>query len=736
MADVLQSTEQYAVQVAVAAPVQQLYTYTLPQGAVQVGMRVWVPLGPRAVMGWVVAEDVAHTNTGFALKKAESLQDPVVIFNGLQLQLAQWLQQYYLTPLGEVLAMMSPSVLLKKQTRLCAQDVAELRWDDTLDPNIVATQATPKQRDLLAMLRQAQHQCQTVSSCRAAGFSKATVQACVRKGWLERSEATRTAPLQVTEPVALTEAQQHAVEGILAQADRFSQHVLEGVTGSGKTEVYCAAIQAILQQGKQALVLVPEIGLTPQTVARFVARCGVKAVLVHSKLSAQQKLDAWWLAKKGLARLVIGTRSALFSPLAALGMIVVDESHDASFKQQSGCCYSARDVAMKWAQLNNIPIVVGTATPTLETLRRVQSQAYHHHVLSAQAVTQRKMTVKMVDMRGQRLEEGVVSRLKPEIQACLDAGKQVLLFLNRRGYSPVLLCHHCGWSGHCERCDTHMVVHQQPEELRCHQCNHRQPKPPACPACGASSWLHVGLGTQRLESLMQRWFPAHRCLRIDRDVTQTAPQLHQALDAIHDGACDIIIGTQMVAKGHDFKRVAMVAILDCDSHLFHPDFRAVERLAQMLVQVSGRAGRHMAEATIWIQTHHPQHDVFSVLSADGYHAWAQRELEKRAQCALPPYWYMATTHFHAHQPQKLQALPDILAPILQPIRALAGVSVVGPLPSLWPKRKGYWRYTLSLSGQSRALLHGALQHLHGALQQTRALSGVHWRIEVDPTDLG
>ncbi len=730
------TTTSHHVHVAVMAPIEQAYTYAVPSNDVAPGTRVWVPLGPRSVMGWVVGKAAPSDSNTLRIKPATLLDDPMPVFDALQLQLARWMHQYYLHPLGEVLAMMSPAALARKQTTMALDALDEVQVTDLGRTPSACRRASPKQAKLLKWLQTEADACHTMTSCRLAGFSKPTLTACLQRQWLKRVAQSSSIKPVPTVPVDLTPAQATATAQLVAALGQFSQHVLEGVTGSGKTEVYCAAIQAVLRRGEQALVLVPEIGLTPQTVSRFVARCGVKAVVYHSKLTDQEKLHAWLMAKTGRARLVIGTRSALFMPLDNLGMIVVDESHDASFKQQSGCCYSARDVAMKWAQLNAAPIVIGTATPTLETLRCLEAKRYQHHVLPSQAVIERHARVTMVEMRGQALQEGVVTRLQQDMLKHLQAGHQVLLFLNRRGFAPVLLCHHCGWSGDCERCDTHMVLHQHPKQLRCHQCNHQQPVPESCPACGASSWVHVGLGTQRLEALMQKWFPQYACVRIDRDAVRTQDRLHQALSEIHAGEHNIIIGTQMIAKGHDFKRVAMVAILDCDSHLFHPDFRATERLAQILVQVAGRAGRHRSEAHIWIQSHHIDHPVFSVLSEAGYDTWARSTLQQRQQCALPPYWHMGIVHFHAHNPNKLMALPTVLADVLAPLHTMNDLTVVGPLPSLWPKRKGYWRHTLTLSGPTRASLHGALKHIQQSFQALPYLRGIQWRIEVDPWNLG
>ncbi|MGA2655750.1 MAG: primosomal protein N', partial [Gammaproteobacteria bacterium] len=447
-------------------------------------------------------------------------------------------------------------------------------------------------------------------------------------------------PKNITPSLTLNNEQQQALDQINS-AQGFCTFLLEGVTGSGKTEVYLQAIDKILQQNAQALVLIPEISLTPQTVSRFTARFNVPIAVLHSNLNDKERAQAWYQAHQGIARIVIGTRSAVFTPMPHLKLIIIDEEHDTSFKQQDGFRYSARDLALKRAQLEQCPIVLGTATPSFESLHNMQIGRYQHLMLNNRAGSAQLPTFDIIDIRKQKLKQSLSFSLLQKMQYHLDKGQQVLLFLNRRGYSPTLICHDCGWVAECTHCDARLTYHKKKNILHCHHCEQQSRVPTQCAHCGSTDLLPLGQGTQRIEALLQEHFPHYKTVRIDRDSTRGKNKLHQLLDEVQNGQHQILVGTQMLAKGHHFPRVTLVAILDADQGLLSADFRATERLGQLIMQVAGRAGRASLAGTVAIQTHHPQHPLLLQLIQQGYHAFAKSALQERSIAGLPPYSFMA-----------------------------------------------------------------------------------------------
>lgn len=410
----------------------------------------------------------------------------------------------------------------------------------------------------------------------------------------------------------------------------FGCYLLEGVTGSGKTEVYLNLIKPILEAGKQALVLVPEIGLTPQTINRFRKRFNLTVEVIHSGLNETERLNAWLSAKEKQSGIVIGTRSALLTPFENLGIIIVDEEHDSSYKQQDSLRYHARDVAIMRAHKEDIPIVLGSATPCFETLQNALSGKYHHLILSQRAGNATPATHKVLDIKGLYLEGGLSAPLIAEMRKHLDAGNQVMLFLNRRGFSPALMCHECGWIADCKRCDAYYTYHQNSNEMRCHHCGSQRPVVNRCQGCGSTQLVTVGVGTEQLEQQLESLFPEFKTIRIDRDSTRRKGSLETALETIRNNKVQILIGTQMLAKGHHFPDVTLVALLDVDGSLFSSDFRASERLAQLFIQVAGRAGRASKPGEVLLQTHHPEHPLLQALLYKDYRHFAQTALQEKA----------------------------------------------------------------------------------------------------------
>lgn len=533
----------------------------------------------------------------------------------------------------------------------------------------------------------------------------------------------------------LTDSQQQAISSVLQAQDYFQAYLLQGVTASGKTEVYLQIIQSIISQGRQALVLVPEIGLTPQTLARFEKRLGAhNCVTIHSSVAAKKRLLAWQKARLGQVRVVIGTRSALLTPFNDLGVIILDEEHDLSFKQQDSLRYSARDTAVMRAKQLNIPVVLGSATPSLESLYNAQNKRYQLLSLPERVTPVKSVDLKTIDMRQQTLQEGICAQLLNKLKQHLDEGYQVLLFLNRRGFSPVMLCHSCGYHFKCQRCDVHMTYHRDIKALVCHHCDYRQPLPSQCPSCAQAQIVSVGVGTERLETVLQQWFPDKTIVRFDRDSTRSKKAWNDKLKAIDSGDGDILVGTQMLAKGHHMPNVTLVAILDCDYGFFSGDFRAIERMGQLIMQVAGRAGRGEKAGEVCLQTHQPEHPLLQVLLQKGYTAFADQLLEERRQNQMPPYWHFALLRMEAKRYDVCQAL---MLAIKQQVHhpAASQVCVLGPVPAPMPKRAGYMRSQLLVTSPERRQLHAYLDELYHYLQTHKTARQVRWSLDVDPQEM-
>jgi primosomal protein N' (replication factor Y) len=524
------------------------------------------------------------------------------------------------------------------------------------------------------------------------------------------------------------------MEAIFAACDRFQTFLLDGVTGSGKTEVYLGAIERIAGLGRQILVLIPEIGLTPQLVARFRERLTAPIVVLHSELGDQERLEAWLMAREGRASVVIGTRSAVFVPLKEPGMFIVDEEHDTSYKQQQGFRYSARDLAIVRGQRSGVPVVLGSATPSLEILYNVILGRYQHLLLPHRAGGAAEPTIEVLDVRARPFEDSLSQPLLREISQCLERGEQTLLFINRRGFAPVFLCHRCGWVADCPQCDAHLVYHRAAHRLRCHHCGQEQPVPDGCPQCGDPEQGFLGAGTQRVAQALARHFPKARIARVDRDSMRRTGTLEGVLAGIHAGQIDILVGTQMLTKGHHFPNVTLVGILEADGGLFGADFRASERMAQTVIQVAGRAGRGGRPGRVVFQTHHPEHPLLQSLVQHGYRHFAQAALEERRAAGLPPYTCMALLRAEAavREPSLafLQQARDLAGPLLQ-----GSVSVFGPVPAPMERRAGRYRSQLLLESRQRQALQGMLSAWLPQVDKLKSGFRVRWSLDVDPVDM-
>jgi primosomal protein N' (replication factor Y) len=730
--------------VAVDAPLRRYFDYRVPTdvgpAALQPGQRVWVPFGRRREVGVIVALQDHSSVPEPKLKRAHALIDVEPVLDATLLGLLRWAADYYRHPPGEVIAAALPAAL-----RHGAAAVPETeRW--VLSAAALAGEAPPlsaragRLRDLADWLRA--HG--TADASELSGRSprwRDHVRELEKRGWVSRVRAldpgvaTTRSPAadRRVPPLELTTEQARAVASIDDAAHTFATFLLDGVTGSGKTEVYLRSIAAVVARGEQALVLVPEISLTPQLVARFAERFDQPLAVLHSGLTDADRLQAWRAARSGAAPVVIGTRSAVFAPLVRPGLIVVDEEHDASYKQQDGFRYSARDLALARAQRHGIPIVLGSATPSLESLERVVAGRAHRLTLPNRTAGARPPSLQLVDLRAHAETQGIATPTVLAIRRHLDGGGQVLLYLNRRGYAPTLFCPACGWVAPCPRCDARLTVHQRERSLECHHCGTWRSIPETCPTCGASV-RPVGQGTERIEETLAALFPGQGIARIDRDAVRKRGALETALDQVRSGTVRLLVGTQMLTKGHHFPDVSLVVVLNADQGLFGTDFRAAERLAQTIVQVAGRAGRAERTGEVLIQTCYPDHPLLQQLIHGGYDAFAAAALQERKQARWPPFARVAVLRAEAVARE---------APIrfLDEARKLAvecdvpTVELLGPATAPMERRAGHHRAQLLLHAES----HGPLQRLFSRwvplLETTPTARSVRWALDVDPLEL-
>ena len=723
------------VRVAVAAPLDGEFDYLPPEGtpvdACRVGVRVRVPFGTSERMGIVLGAR-ARTDVSMAtLKPIVQLVDDRPVLVEADIKLGEWIARYYHAPLGEVLALMLP-VALRDGGALSAP-VAQCWMLDVTAPAF--SSRSVRQSELLAAFRQAGG----LLMDEAVKGQSTTLRAMRDKGWVRRVPIRQVEKKSLPHPkvgghALLNEAQQSACDAVLAGSGAYAAFLLHGITGSGKTEVYLALMDDALASGKQVLVLVPEIALTPQLVARFSSRLTGGLVVLHSGMTENARRDAWLEAWSGEAQVVLGTRSAVFTPMPNLALIVVDEEHDASYKQQEGMRYHARDVAVVRASQRGVPIVLGSATPSLESLANVEQGRYRLLRLDRRAAGARLPRMELLDVRRRPMQEGLSAPLLERMRDHLVAGGQVLLFLNRRGYAPSLMCHACGEVEHCRQCSAPMTVHRARGRLVCHHCGSERMMPRTCSSCGSAELEMPGQGTERLESAIHGLFPEFPLERIDRDTTRRKGALEAKLVRAKSGEARILLGTQMLAKGHDFPGVTLAVVLDADRGLFSSDFRAPERLVQLIVQVAGRAGRADRPGEVLIQTHQPDHPLLQALLHGGFDACAKILMHERRLAALPPFAHLAMLRAEAKDVARPQALLGRCSQWLAAMRS--DVMAYGPAPAPLERRSGRFRQQLLLSSPRRDALHGMLDRLLPELRGWPEARGVRWSLDVDPQDMG
>ncbi len=729
------------IRVALDTPLRRTFDYLrdVDAPAAMAGQRVRVPFGRREKIGFIVSIARQSDVDRAKLKRISSYIDERPTFDATLLALLRWAADYYHHPLGEVIATALPK-LVREGATLQARSFG---WALTpagrhaLDAG--EAKRAPQQRALLERLARDNA---VVAEDDLADWPRWRdhIRSLRERGWAERQElepAHSPPPSQpegsataIPEP---TPDQRAALETIIASGDTgYRAWLLQGITGSGKTEVYLRLTERQLRAGRRVLILVPEIGLTPQLVGRFAKRFeGVPLAVLHSGLTDTQRLEAWRRTHDGSARLVLGTRSAVFAPIPELGMIIVDEEHDASFKQQEGGFrYSARDLALVRAQQLDIPIVLGSATPSLESLHNVTLGRFQHLSLPRRAGNAQPPTLKLIDLRAEHVHAGLSTTAATTIEKHLADQGQVLVYINRRGYAPTLACTACGWVAPCLSCDARLTVYRNAARLRCHHCGADRELPRQCPQCGYAVKT-VGQGTERIEESLAETFQGVGIARLDRDVVRRQDELEAVVSRIASGDARILVGTQMIAKGHDFPDVTLVVVLNADQGLFSTDFRAAERLAQTIVQVAGRAGRGDRRGEVLIQTEYPEHPLLRGLLEGGYEAFANAALAERESAAWPPFARLTALRASA-----LQAdwATDFLAAARR-AAPKANVRLLGPAPAAMAKRAGRFHAQLLVESGDRAALHRFLDRWVPAVEALPEVRRVRWALDVDPLEL-
>jgi primosomal protein N' (replication factor Y) len=726
------------LQIALPTPLRRTFDYYPPHHAnpcdLKPGMRLKVPFGKRESVGVLLKLATDSDVSPDKLKRALEVIDVYPMLTPSILDLFNFASHYYQHSIGEIIFSSLPPLLRNGEQVSLPQEHLFSLTELGATNNDGALQRATQQIKLIHILKEHPNGLTRQEMMDAGGQAKALT-ALLAKGFIKkniREDSTVRAHNSTRLGLALNQHQQQAVTTIIQQQG-FATYLLEGVTGSGKTEVYLHVIEHTLKQNKQALVLVPEIGLTPQTVARFQARFAVPISVLHSGLNDRERTLAWLAAQQGIARIIIGTRSAVLTPLSELGVIILDEEHDSSFKQQSGFRYSAKDLAIMRGKLESVPVILGSATPCLETFYNAKQKRFQHLLLPNRAGSAKQPQFHILDIRSKKLEQGLSPLLLENMQKHIANDGQVLLFLNRRGFAPTILCHHCGWTAHCSRCDAKFTYHQYLEQLICHHCGTNHKLFQRCAACHSPQLLFLGLGTERLEKILQQYFPDISVSRIDRDSTRRKGAMEKMLANIKSGENRILIGTQMLAKGHHFPDVTMVAIVDIDNCLYSSDFRASERLGQIIIQVAGRAGRSDKPGEVYIQTHNPEHPLLVQLIKSGYASFAESLLKERRSANLPPFSYLALFRAEATQ---------VESPInfLTEVRSLLAKSnskfqVFGPIPALMERKAGRYRAQLLVQTDHRGSLQKTLHPTLQAIESLPLSRKVRWSLDIDPLEI-
>ncbi|GAA0837259.1 primosomal protein N' [Marinomonas arenicola] len=729
-------------QVALPVPMRTLFDYKIPKAMalrhrLMPGMRVKVPFGKSSRLGVIVSFSEQSQWDENNIKPITSLQDETAVIPNELMALCKWAARYYHHPIGDVIFHALPVLLRKGEN---AEFRTENWWFTTPEgqqKDLESLNKAPRQQDFLKAVQQHPNG-MSQNAISSLSLSPSAGKALEEKGLLRREQrsfnkAGEKHTHQTQVPPVLNQEQRLATDHLLDMASSFGVALLDGVTGSGKTEVFLRVMEKLIEDGKQILVMVPEIGLTPQTLKRFESRLHTDIVLMHSHMSDRERLDAWLLSASGHAKVIIGTRSAAFIPAPNLGLIVIDEEHDASYKQHEGFRYHARDLAIKRAQNLNIPVLLASATPSFESLANALQKRFDWLRLRQRAGNAQIPKMERVDLRGQTLVNGFSQHALESMKQCLDRQEQVLVFLNRRGYAPTLMCHQCGWIASCDHCDVNLTVHKRANKLHCHHCDAQKALLHTCPECQSDELFTVGEGTEQIETQLTALFKEVPILRIDRDSTQRKSAMTQLTQKIHEHNQAILIGTQMLAKGHHFPNVTLVIVMDADAGLFSADFRGMERTAQLITQVAGRAGRSKKPGHVLLQTYHPDHAAIECLCNLGYEHFAIDGLAERKALSLPPFFHQVIVRAESGNEQEAMQLLAAMKNDLTP-QFPEGLFSVGPYTAIIVRKAGQHRALLSIKSANRAPLHQITALMTNWLEQATRQHKIRFAIDVDPLE--
>lgn len=743
----MQTPNNTILRLAIPSPLRRLFDYLPPKAEwnyrPEEGTRYQVNFGNRQVVG-ILVEIASHSEVpANKLKSATKRLDDTPVLSSALFKLCRWTSQYYQHSLGDVFSQAVPTLLRQGHAATLS---TEKRWLPTRKGELIDAAQLGRARKQVEALKVLQEHPKGLSNkmLETHGIQRSILNALAKKDLaiqidskpeLELFAPSTSNPLAES-PLTLNEEQRVAVEAI--KLDAFNPYLLDGVTGSGKTEVYLQAIEKVLIAGQQALLLVPEIGLTPQTINRIKHRFNCTICTFHSGLSDKERLNNWLKAKQGIARIIIGTRSAIFTPMADPGLIIIDEEHDSAFKQQDSLRYSARDLALVRGKTENIPVILGSATPALESIHNAIHKRYTWLKLTQRAGDAQPPQMHTLDISNATLKGGLSETLISAIHTHLNAGNQILLFLNRRGFAPTLLCHDCGWLASCKRCDARYTYHKRNHNLQCHHCGDMRRLPKQCGDCGSTDLRDIGVGTEKLEEHLKQLFTKFPVLRIDRDSTRRKNSMNELLSEINQGNPAILVGTQMLAKGHHFPHVTLVGMTDIDSGFLSADFRAAEKMAQLIVQVSGRAGRASKLGTVLLQTHFPDSLLVQTLIHSGYTTFAEQTLRERELAEFPPFGHLSMIRAEAHQQGLAQAFLAEVQHLAEDYKQQLNFNtphVLGPAPAPMEKRGGRYRMQLLLQSSKRQSLHQLMNNLIPAIEGLKSSRKVRWSIDVDPLDL-
>ena len=720
------------VKVAIDVPIDDFFDYQCEE-SVSLGQAVLVPFGSRKVMGIVVEVDSSTGLEAHQIKKIIRV-DNDILFNEELFKLFKFVSSYYHYPIGQTIHIAVPSNL-KKIEKVFNKKSYIYEATDLLNKSAI-DQISARKKNLIEIAKVIFKEKQTDEALKTISVNwKKYVKELVDLNFVIEREYQKTNIIQKTTALKLNQEQSEIYEKILG-AQGFEAFLIHGITGSGKTEVYMHLIEQYVKNNGQVLILVPEINLTPQLEDRFTSRFSSYLVIsLHSQLTQKKRLENWKLAKNGTAQIIIGTRLSVFTPFKNLRAIIMDEEQDLSFKQHDKLRYHARDVAMMRAKLLNIPFIAGSATPSIEIWHRsVNENKLLLHKLSKRAVKDATLPkINLIKDETNIENEGISEYLKSAIKHHLDLRQQILIFINRRGYAPVLFCSSCGWYASCSRCSSKLVVHRSKQHLRCHHCDYQRGIDSSCKVCGNVDLMSLGSGTQKIEEKIRKLFPKAQVRRVDRDTIKTKAAIDALYDDMHDNKIDILVGTQMLSKGHDFPNLSLVVVLDSDNALYSSDFRSSERLFSQLVQVAGRAGRGSIPGEVVIQTNFPEHPLYQSIKNQDYESFASEEINLRKDLNFPPFCFQAVLRAESKNKKKVEGFINKVYSIASQ-SGMEDVNVFHPVQPILDRVKGFERYQIYFHSSSRQVLNQFLRYVKERILREKDLNNVKWFIDVDPVD--